>query len=143
MISDILRGSLAKLTISIIPLSKEIIRILTKRCCDALLPVRSIPSQFRAMSNKRTPTEPSYFVSSILRPIKQFFGIGFAEGPGSHLTDHVQDYSTGVFNNVTVRCVFCVLLHKKGTSLQIFISRTQVYNLFVVHEEDRGVVEET
>ncbi|KIK01394.1 hypothetical protein K443DRAFT_98669 [Laccaria amethystina LaAM-08-1] len=105
--------SLAKLTISIIPLSKEIIRILTKRCCDALLPVRSIPSQFRAMSNKRTPTEPSYFVSSILRPIKQFFGIGFAEGPGSHLTDHVQDYSTGVFNNVTVRYITYLSSMKK------------------------------
>lgn len=110
---DILRGSLAKLTLSIKPVSNEIIRILTKRCCDALLPVRSIPSQFRAMSNKRTPTEPSYFVSSILRPIKQFFGIGFAEGPGSHLTDHVQDYSTAVFNNVTVRYITYLSSMKK------------------------------
>ncbi|EDR11848.1 uncharacterized protein LACBIDRAFT_247029 [Laccaria bicolor S238N-H82] len=105
--------SLAKLTLSIKPVSNEIIRILTKRCCDALLPVRSIPSQFRAMSNKRTPTEPSYFVSSILRPIKQFFGIGFAEGPGSHLTDHVQDYSTAVFNNVTVRYITYLSSMKK------------------------------
>ncbi|KAJ6501254.1 hypothetical protein C8R47DRAFT_261110 [Mycena vitilis] len=50
------------------PMSSHTVAILTKRCCDALLPVRSISSQFRAMSNKQMPKEPSYFVSSILRP---------------------------------------------------------------------------
>ncbi|KAJ6501242.1 hypothetical protein C8R47DRAFT_260726 [Mycena vitilis] len=54
------------------PMSSHTVAILTKRCCDALLPVRSISSQFRAMSNKQMPKEPSYFVSSILRPVKVF-----------------------------------------------------------------------
>ncbi|KAF8906500.1 oligomeric golgi complex component, COG2-domain-containing protein [Gymnopilus junonius] len=80
-----LRESISCLTSFLIPLSGQIVAILTKRCCDALLPVRSIPSQFRAMSNKRMPSEPSYFVSSVLRPVKQFFAIGVAEGIGSPL----------------------------------------------------------
>lgn len=54
------------------------------------------------MSNKRVPTEPSFFVSSILRPVKQFFAIGTAEGPGSLLKNtFLKSYSTEVFNNVT------------------------------------------
>jgi conserved oligomeric Golgi complex subunit 2 len=43
--------------------------------------MRLIPSQFRAMANKRSPTEPSYFVGGILRPVKAFFGVG-GEGVG-------------------------------------------------------------
>ncbi|KAF8200776.1 oligomeric golgi complex component, COG2-domain-containing protein [Pholiota molesta] len=97
-----LRECITSLTTLISPLSNNIISILTRRCCDGLLPVRSIPSQFRAMSNKRVPTEPSFFVSSILRPVKQFFAIGTAEGPGSLLKNaFLKSYSTEVFNNVT------------------------------------------
>jgi conserved oligomeric Golgi complex subunit 2 len=56
------------------------------------------------MSNKRMPTEPSYFVPSILRPIKLFFGIGVGEGPGSLLSDdHLKSYSTDVFEGVSQR----------------------------------------
>jgi hypothetical protein len=36
------------------------------------------------MNNKRDPSEPSYFVASILKPIKLFFDIG---GFGSALRD--------------------------------------------------------
>lgn len=56
------------------------------------------------MSNKRTPTEPSYFVASILRPLKQFFAIGTTEGPGMLLKDaFLQEYATEVFTNVAQR----------------------------------------
>ncbi|KAH7914152.1 oligomeric golgi complex component, COG2-domain-containing protein [Hygrophoropsis aurantiaca] len=85
------------------PLSNQVIGVLTRRCCDALLPVRSIPSQFRAMSSKRAPTEPSYFVSAILRPIKGFFGIG-SSGPGERLKgDHMKPIATEVIDNVCQR----------------------------------------
>jgi len=58
------------------------------------------------MSNKRDPTEPSYFVSSVLRPIKSFFAIGVAEGPGYLLKEHfMKTYATEVFDNVTQRQV--------------------------------------
>ena len=101
--TDVLQATLSKLT-SLLPfLSNQIITILSRRACDALLPVRSIPSQFRAMSNKRSPTEPSYFVSSILRPVKIFFGI-IGEGPGLQLKERfLHSYATEVFQNVSQR----------------------------------------
>ena len=56
------------------------------------------------MSNKRMPIEPSYFVSTILRPIKLFFGVGVGEGPGSLLTDdHLKSYSNEIFEGVSQR----------------------------------------
>ncbi|KAF8973230.1 COG complex component [Flammula alnicola] len=111
---DALRESISALITFVAPLSSKIIAILTKRCCDGLLPVRSIPSQFRAMSNKRNPTEPSYFVSSILRPVKQFFAIGVPEGPGSLLKDvFLKSYSTEIFNNVTQRYISYLAAMKK------------------------------
>lgn len=105
-LSGAILETLAGLTSTIPPLSHKIIAILTRRCCDALLPVRSIPSQFRAMSNKRDPTEPSYFVSSVLRPVKNFFAIGVSEGPGYLLKEHFMEiYATEIFDNVTQRQV--------------------------------------
>ena len=58
------------------------------------------------MSNKRDPTEPSYFVSSVLRPIKNYFAIGVGEGPGYLLKENfMETYATEVFDNVTQRQV--------------------------------------
>jgi hypothetical protein len=103
-IPDTLRQSLAALTAVTLPMSSHIVAILTKRCCDALLPVRSISSQFRAMSNKQMPKEPSYFVASILRPVKVFFGIGVGQGPGASLREHfLESYATDIFEAVTQR----------------------------------------
>ncbi|KAJ7132766.1 COG complex component [Mycena crocata] len=111
---DALRQSLATLTSTTLPLSSHIVAILTKRCCDALLPVRSISSQFRAMSNKQTPKEPSYFVSSILRPVKVFFGIGVGQGPGASLKDHfLESYATDIFETVSQRYVYHLTGMKK------------------------------
>ena len=64
------------------------------------------------MSNKRDPTEPSYFVSSVLRPIKNFFAIGVAEGPGYLLKEHfMETYATEVFDNVTQRQVLFLFFY--------------------------------
>ncbi|KAG6841893.1 hypothetical protein C0991_005623 [Blastosporella zonata] len=111
---DALQNIMSSLTSLIAPLSTEVVIILTKRCCDALLPVRSIPSQFRAMSNKRTPTEPSYFVASTLRPLKLFFGIGVGDGIGLPLgEDYVQPFSIEIFDNVVQRYVYYLTAMKK------------------------------
>ncbi|KAG6861087.1 hypothetical protein C0995_004024 [Termitomyces sp. Mi166 len=111
---EALHTSLSNLTCVIPPLSDEIVSILTRRCCDALLPVRSIPSQFRATSNKRTPTEPSYFVASILRPLKLFFGIGVGDGVGIPLgEDYIQPYSVEIFDNVAQRYIYYLTAMKK------------------------------
>ncbi|KAJ7497349.1 COG complex component [Mycena latifolia] len=113
-IEDTLRRSLATLTSITLPMSSHIVAILTKRCCDALLPVRSISSQFRAMSNKQMPKEPSYFVSSILRPVKVFFGIGVGQGPGASLKEHfLESYATDIFESVSQRYVYHLTGMKK------------------------------
>lgn len=104
IMEDVLKHALSKSTSVTQPVSGQIVAILTKRCCEALLPVRSIPSQFRAMANKRPPTEPSYFVQTIFRPLKAFFGIGSSDGPGRALKDvYSLEYSQEIFNNVVQR----------------------------------------
>ncbi|KAJ6499941.1 COG complex component [Mycena vitilis] len=111
---DTLRQSLGTLTSTTLPMSSHTVAILTKRCCDALLPVRSISSQFRAMSNKQMPKEPSYFVSSILRPVKVFFGIGVGQGPGASLKEHfLESYATDIFEAVAQRYVYHLTGMKK------------------------------
>lgn len=56
------------------------------------------------MSNKRLPTEPSYFVQTIFRPVKAFFAIGFSDGPGRDLKDaYSLEYSQEIFSNVAQR----------------------------------------
>ncbi|KAF7376188.1 Conserved oligomeric Golgi complex subunit 2 [Mycena sanguinolenta] len=111
---ETLQQSLAALTATTVSMSSHIVAILTKRCCDALLPVRSISSQFRAMANKQMPKEPSYFVSSILKPVKVFFGIGVGQGPGVSLKEHfLESYATDIFEAVAQRYVYHLTGMKK------------------------------
>ncbi|KAF8513135.1 COG complex component [Hysterangium stoloniferum] len=70
--SAALQHSLANLEDLIPALASHIVAILTRRSCEALAPVRSIPSQYRAMSNKRIPVEASHFVPEILKPVTHF-----------------------------------------------------------------------
>ena len=136
---DALRLSLQELTSLIPSMSTNIVTILSKRCCEALTPVRSIPSQFRAMSNKRMPTDPSYFVGSVLRPVKAFFAIGTAEGPGQALkSDYLKSYSREVFENVIQRYVPGYLL-----KCLILTCCVKIYLLLGCDEKDGGVAEAT
>jgi len=103
---DALRHQLSLLNALVPPTFNQITHILTRRSCDALQPVRSILSQFRAMSNKRTPTEASYFVPSILRPVRNFFGSASNDGPGEPLKDDfMKPCATEVFESVCHRQV--------------------------------------
>jgi conserved oligomeric Golgi complex subunit 2 len=104
LFQDAFEHSLAMLESHLSSVSNQIITILTKRCYEGLTPVRFIPSQFRAMVTKRMPTEPSYFVASILHPLKIFFALGTHDGPGASLREHfLKPYAEEVFDAVCQR----------------------------------------
>ncbi|KAG0704468.1 oligomeric golgi complex component, COG2-domain-containing protein [Suillus ampliporus] len=109
-----LRTQLGQLSALSTSLCSQATAILSRRCCDALLPVRSIPSQFRAMSNKRLPSEASYFVPTILRPVRSFFGIGTGSGPGERLKEEMlRVVSTDVVESVCQRYIQYLTAMKK------------------------------
>jgi hypothetical protein len=111
---DILRHQLSGLLDMVPTMNNQIISILTRRCNDSLLPMRSIPSQFRAMSNKRLPSEPSHFVPLVFKPLKVFFGVGGSDGPGSPLkAQYLASFSEEVFENVCHRYVYYLNNMKK------------------------------
>ncbi|KAI0688177.1 COG complex component [Cytidiella melzeri] len=114
-LEDTLRIALSHIISLTPPLSAQIVSILSRRGYDALLPMRSIPSQFRAMSSsKRMPTEPSHFVSLIFRSLRAFFGIGSADGPGAAMKDKfLQSYAEEVFENVAQRYIYFLTAMKK------------------------------
>ena len=118
--SDALRVGLQNLTSVIPPLSSQLVSILTRRASEALQPVRSMPLQFRAMSNKRPPSEPSFFVAGVLRPIRTFFGIESGIGPGASLKEELmQAYAEEVFDTVVQKYIFYVTaMRKKEESLR-------------------------
>lgn len=113
-VEDALRHQLSLLDSLVSSLSIQITNILTRRSCDALQPVRSILSQFRAMSNKRTPTEASYFVPSIMRPVRNFFGSASSDGLGERLeNDFMKPCATEVFESVCHRYIYYLTAMKK------------------------------
>ena len=120
LMTDTLRRSLQDLTTIIPPLSSQVVSILTRRASEALQPVRSMPLQFRAMSNKRPPSEPSFFVAGVLRPVRTFFGVETGIGPGASLKEELmQFYAEEVFEAVVQKYVFYVTaMRKKEESLR-------------------------
>lgn len=65
-------------------------------------------------SSKRIPAEPSYFVSLIFRPVRTFFGVGSADGPGAPLRDELlQSYAEEIFEIVTQRYIHFLSAMKK------------------------------
>ncbi|KIJ67824.1 hypothetical protein HYDPIDRAFT_37422 [Hydnomerulius pinastri MD-312] len=115
-----LQGQLGSLDSIAVPLSKQIVILLTRPACDALLPVRSIPSQFRAMSSKRMPAEPSYFVPLVLRPVKAFFGIGGSSNVGDRLRGaFLKESATEVFDSVCQKYIqYLTAMRKTEESLR-------------------------
>lgn len=58
------------------------------------------------MSNKRLPSEASYFVPAILRSVRSFFGIGTGVGPGERLKgEFLKEVSAEVVESVCQRFV--------------------------------------
>ncbi len=116
---DTLRSILQDLSALIPPLSSQIISILTRRASDALQPVRSMPLQFRAMSNKRPPSEPSFFVLGVLHPVRAFFGIESGTGPGASLKEELmQSFAEEVFEAVVQKYILYVTaMRRKEESL--------------------------
>lgn len=99
--SVILENSLATLSALIPLLSSQILAILVKRCTDTLRLVRSVVSQYRGLANKRAPTAASYFVPSILKPVRDFLG---ASGVGRHVKSELgAEWSADVFEEVALR----------------------------------------
>ncbi|KAH8991106.1 COG complex component [Lactarius hatsudake] len=117
---DALRSILQGLSAFIPPLSSQIISILTRRASDALQPVRSMPLQFRAMSNKRPPSEPSFFVVGVLRPVRAFFGMESGTGPGAPLkAELMQSFAEEVFEAVVQKyIIYVTTMRKKEESLR-------------------------
>ncbi|KAG9316657.1 oligomeric golgi complex component, COG2-domain-containing protein [Chiua virens] len=115
-----LREQLCALNLIAEQAAKQVVQLLSRRAYDSLLPVRSIPSQFRAMSSKRMPTEPSYFVPLILRPVRAFFGIGGATVPGERLREALlKESATEVFDSVCQRYIqYLTAMRKTEESLR-------------------------
>lgn len=95
-----------------------------------MLPVRSIPSQFRAMQNKKVPTERSYFVPLIMRPVSSYFGIKTADGGmGALLKDtYMKQFASEVFQVTSQRSVLIahvrVQIYPRTSDLRPDISTT-------------------
>lgn len=101
-VPDVLKHALSTLARIVPPLSSQVVILLTRQCCDAVAPVKSLPAQVRM--SKRPPSEPSHFVPSILRPVKSFFGIQVSEGPAEALRDEfLKPYTEDVFESVCKR----------------------------------------
>ncbi|KAF8556364.1 COG complex component [Imleria badia] len=117
---DALREQLNSLNSIAEQVTKQVVQLLSRRACDSLLPVRSIPSQFRAMSSKRMPTEPSYFIPLILRPVKAFFGIGSSSVAGDRLRESLlKESATEVFDSVCQRYMqYLTAMRKTEESLR-------------------------
>lgn len=145
---DGLRQALSGLSSLVPSLSSQIIAILSRRACEALLSMRSIPSQFRAMSSsRRIPTEPSYFVSMIFKPVKTFFGLDSQEGPGQLLRDEfMQAYVEEIFDIVAQRYIhFLSAMRKTEESLRrLRKGKKSAFSLFggPTAKEDDGRADE-
>ena len=64
--------------------------------------MRQLPSQFRAMTGKRVSSKPSEYVSTIMKPVRVYFGIGSAgDIQGAPLRErYSSEWASEVFENV-------------------------------------------
>ena len=142
---DALRSILQGLSALIPPLSSLIISILTRRASDALQPVRSMPLQFRAISNRRPPSEPSFFVVGVPRPVRAFFGEKTGTGPGASLRDELmQSFAEEVFEAVVQKyIIYVTAIRKKEESLRkLKKGKKTPFSLFGGPKEEDGLDEE-
>jgi len=108
---EILRQSLEDLVTLLPDISSQIVVILTRRCADALSLVKSVPTQYRAMSKKRDPTGPSPFVPNILHPLRRFVEM---EGLSQSIEVATrQAWATQVFEGIISRYISYLEAMKK------------------------------
>ncbi|CAG8671900.1 10692_t:CDS:10, partial [Funneliformis caledonium] len=74
IVEESISNSFSSLQSDLPDLSQKISVILTKRCTEALRHVRSIITQYR-QPNTKPPTESSYFVPHIMKPLAVFFDV--------------------------------------------------------------------
>jgi len=76
-LADVLQTTLSQLS-SLEPyISNQIVLTLTRRCCEPVAQVKQVTGQIRAMTRRsHTASSPSPFVSEILKPLRDFFGMG-------------------------------------------------------------------
>ncbi|KAJ9098237.1 hypothetical protein QFC21_004566 [Naganishia friedmannii] len=129
--------------------SKQIQQILIRKCTDPLKLIRSVASQLRAvpMSSTQKEPEPSHFVGSILKPLKEYFTSG---GPGEGLHAEVgEEWSRRILAEV-ISSYTSILIsvrkteellrrHRKGkkTGFSLFGSSTTNTVPTVEEEEQR------
>ncbi|CDZ97124.1 cog complex component [Phaffia rhodozyma] len=94
----VLENSLSTLSAYVSPLSGQIIQILTRRCTEPLRLVRGVASQYLGVSDKRKPKEPSFFVPSIMKPVRTYFSNGQAEA--TLKTEFGQEWTGAVFEEI-------------------------------------------
>ncbi|SGY62387.1 BQ5605_C007g04684 [Microbotryum silenes-dioicae] len=105
---SVLRDSLSQTTSIVPPLSSQIITILVKRCSEHLKLVRSTVSQVRA-STKRGPLEPSYFVSNILKDLRNYVA-----GPAKVVDEELRKrWATMVVEEIAQRYATVLSAQKK------------------------------
>ncbi|KAF5393319.1 hypothetical protein D9757_000644 [Collybiopsis confluens] len=143
----ILESTVLATTALIAPMSKMIISILTERCIGPLNTVNKMRTDLRG--RKQLPTEPQPWVSSILRPLKSFFGISGSDGIGAILKDdHLQDWGGQVFENVCDKYCYHVTALRKAEEylqkLQKGKKSTATFSLFgsAPSKDDEGKDEE-
>lgn len=82
-------------------MSSTVIVVLTERCIVPLNAVKKIRTDLRAKANKLLPTEPHPWITSVLRPLKVFFGLSGKDGIGAVLkAEYLDPWSKQIFENV-------------------------------------------
>lgn len=96
--ADLFQSSLETLSSSTPRIAATVVSLLVKACADPLKSVKPMGSQIRA-SNRKTGAEPSYFVSNILRPLREY-----CNGPAKTLEENDrQEWIQRVINEVASR----------------------------------------
>ncbi|RIA87792.1 oligomeric golgi complex component, COG2-domain-containing protein [Glomus cerebriforme] len=111
IIEESILNSLSSLQSDLPDLSQRISAILTKRCTEALRHVRSIITQYR-QPNTKPPTESSYFVPHIMKPLAAFYDVN-----KPYLSDkRRKEWSSIVGDTVSVR--YYTILYEYLTNLK-------------------------
>ncbi|KAE9411437.1 COG complex component [Gymnopus androsaceus JB14] len=112
---DALDSAILAITALTVPMFNVLILILTERCIVPLNAIKKIRTDLRAKSIKQLPTGPHPWVSSILRPIKVFFGIAGNDGIGAALREeHLERFASQIFENVCEKYISHVSTLKKA-----------------------------